>query len=375
MSGRGSSPRRLRVAIVGPSMDIIGGQSVVLDRLLKRLRQVSELDVSFIPVNPRLPGPLGALQRIKYVRTVVTSIAYFFSLVRRVPAVDVVHAFSASYWSFLLAPVPAMATGRLFGKHVVLNYHSGEADDHLANWKSAIPLIKLAHHIVVPSGYLVDVFKKHGLRATSVFNFVDVEGLEYRQRAIPLRPRFLSNRNLEPLYNVECTIEAFARIQQEMPDAELVVAGDGSERVRLEQLVAERKLTGVRFVGRIPHSEMSALYRDADVYLNSPNIDNMPSSIIEAFAAGIPVVTTDAGGIPYIVRHEDNGMMVKSGDAAALAAQALRLLRDGSLADRIASRARQECLDAYVWGAVRERWMAVYTQQPVGSAATLALSA
>src|SRR5206468_1380513 len=80
--------------------------------------------------------------------------------------------------------------------------------------------------------------------------------------------------------------------------------------------------------------QMPAFYDEADIYLNSPEIDNMPISIIEAFAAGLPVVTTDAGGIPFIVRHGDNGRMVACGDAAAMAAEACALLTDpdGALA-------------------------------------------
>ena len=166
----------IRVLLVGPSLAILGGQSVQLKRLLDKLAQVPGIDVGFLAVNPSLPGPLATLQRIKFVRTVVTSIAYLFSLLRTVPRYDVIHAFSASYWSFVLAPLPAMLVARLFGKRVVLNYHSGEAEDHLTRWRrTAIPAMRMAHRIVVPSAYLVDVFARFGLPAMAIHNFVDVE--------------------------------------------------------------------------------------------------------------------------------------------------------------------------------------------------------
>ena len=113
------SKRRVRVAIVGPSLDILGGQSVQAERLLERLRNEPKLEMHFVPVNPRLPGPLRNLQKIKYVRTIVTSIAYVSSLLRHVPSYDVLHIFSASYWSFLLAPTPAILVGRLYGRKTV----------------------------------------------------------------------------------------------------------------------------------------------------------------------------------------------------------------------------------------------------------------
>lgn len=358
--GRGAQ-LPLRVCLVGPSLDIVGGQSIILDRLLARFRQTPGVEVSFIAVNPRLAGPLRLLQRVKFVRTVVTSVAYVASLLARVRGADVVHAFSASYWSYLLAPVPAMLVGRLYGKAVVLNYHSGEADDHLARWRSAKLFAGLAHRIVVPSGYLEDVFARHGLQASAVYNFIEAERIPHRSRGA-LRPRFLSNRNLEGLYNVACTIRAFARIQARVPEAELVVAGDGSERGALERLVAALGLRQVQFLGRVAPEAMPKLYDAADVYLNSPDIDNMPSSILEAYAAGLPVVTTDAGGIPYLVRHDSTGLMVPIGDDAALAEQALRLLGDAALVERLTQRARQECLSLYVWPAVRDAWLQLYAR-------------
>lgn len=352
---------RIRVCLVGPSLDILGGQAVQLQRLLVRLRENPRLDVDFLPVNPRLPWRLDRLQRIKYVRTIVTSIAYGASLLRRVPRYDVVHAFSASYSSFLLAPVPAMLAARLYGRRAILNYRSGEAEDHLGRSPLARRLVRLADAVVAPSGYLVDVFGRFDLAARSIFNFVEIERIPYRRRVAP-RPVFLSNRNLEPLYNVGCVLHAFAVVQQRIPEASLIVAGDGAEAGSLRALAAELGLRNVEFVGRVKPTDMPALYDRADVFLNSPNIDNMPNSIIEAYAAGLPVATTDAGGIPYILQHERTGLMVPSGDWQALAAAALRLVEEPGLAARLSDAGRAECVASYVWPAVAREWEALYTE-------------
>ena len=185
---------RLRVCIVAPSLDILGGQAVAATRLLERLETVQSLEMSFLPVNPRLPGVLRRLQRIKYVRTIVTSIAYVAALLRHVPRHDVLHVFSASYWSFLLAPAPAIVIGRLFRRRVILNYRSGEAEDHLIRWGPVVfPLLRMADAIVVPSRYLVGVFGKYGVPATVIHNFVELERIPYRRRTV-LRPRGGSDR-------------------------------------------------------------------------------------------------------------------------------------------------------------------------------------
>jgi glycosyltransferase involved in cell wall biosynthesis len=368
MSGTAERLRsdRLRVCLAAPSMDILGGQSVQARLLLERLRDSPELSISLVPINPRLPRGLGWLQRIKYVRTVVTSIAYVASLLRRLPACDVVHAFSASYWSFVLAPLPAMLIGRMYGKRVVLNYHSGQAEDHFRRWRRVVmPAMRLPHEIVVPSGYLVAVFARFGLRARALPNFVETEQLRFRPR-VPLRPVLLANRNFEPHYNVSCVLRAFALVRARRPDAKLIVAGDGSERVILHSLARQLKLEGVEFTGAVSPARMAELYDASDIYVNASDIDNMPLSILEAFASGLPVVTTDAGGIPYVVSHERTALMVPRGDANALAAAVLRLLDDQALAQRLIAAGRAECDARYTWRAVRSQWEEFY--QTLGGA-------
>ncbi|HET7288098.1 MAG TPA: glycosyltransferase, partial [Pyrinomonadaceae bacterium] len=216
-----------RVLIVAASMDIVGGQAVQAVRLIEHLKQEPSVKVDFLPVNPRLPSVLRKLQSIKYVRTITTSILYWLKLLTTIPSFDVIHIFSASYFSFLLAPAPAIIVARMFGKRIVLNYHSGEAEDHLQRWpRTSIPLLKVADEIVVPSPFLVRVFAKFGLPATAIFNVIDFDQLSFRARG-RLRPAFLSNRNFEAHYGVDVVLRAFAIIQQRFPDATLNVAGDG----------------------------------------------------------------------------------------------------------------------------------------------------
>ena len=350
----------LRILIVAPSLDILGGQAVQARLLLQRLSCESGLDVALLPINPRLPGVFRYLQRIKYIRTIATSLVYLASLLVRVRKYDVVHIFSASYFSFVLAQTPAILVARLYRKKVVLNYRSGQAEDHLKSWRTALPTIRLCDAVVVPSGYLVDVFGRFNVPARPIFNIVDTRHFQFRSRQ-PARPLFVCNRNLEKLYNVGCILRAFALIQKSFPDASLLVAGDGSQRRDLELLAKQLHLRNTTFLGRVPHREMNALYDRCDVYLNGSDIDNMPGSIIEAFASGLPVVTTDAGGIPYIVTDGKTGLMVRRGDYVAMAKCGMRLIEDAPLAERVSTAARAECAK-YSWQAVRRQWIDLYEE-------------
>lgn len=349
----------MRVLIIAPSLRILGGQAVQANRLISHLSQEQDFEVSFLPHNPRLSGPLRLLQSIKYVRTIVTSLIYCATLIRQIPKYDVIHVFSASYFSFLLAPAPAILIARFFGKAAILNYRSGEAEDHLRRWpRTAIPILNMAKALIVPSQYLVDVFRKFGLHADPIANLVDFGSFKFKERR-PLLPRFLTNRNLYPLYNVACVLRAFRMIQQKFPDATLKIAGNGQERTHLEAMARELELRNVDFLGHVPPEKMSELYDEAHIFLNGSNIDNLPGSILDSFASGLPVVTTSAGGIAYIVAHERTGLLVPRNDSEAMAASAVRLLESQEFASSIVRNAHEAC-QAYTWPAVREKWLSLY---------------
>ena len=360
-NGKGSGARRhLRVLIVAPSLDIYGGQSRQAVRLMTGLGREESLEIGFLPHNPRLPGPLRWLQKIKYVRTIATTAAYVLMLLTRVPRYDVIHVFSASYWAYLLSAAPALLAARTFGKRSVLNYRSGEADDHLATWRrTAAPTMRWADVIVVPSGYLVEVFARYGLRARFIYNIVELDRFRYRERNPP-RPLFVVSRLHEPLYNVPCVLRAFRLIQDRYPEARLTVAADGYLRPELERLAFEElKLANTEFIGFVPFERMPEMYDSHDVYLTATNIDNMPSSITECMASGLPVVTTDAGGIPYIVTHEETCLMVGRDDPQAMAAASFRLLEEKGLATRLTRRALEESRK-FEWPTVRDQWVKLY---------------
>ncbi len=354
----GKTARPLRILVVGPSLDILGGQAVQAARLISRLRQLSFFEVGFLAINPRLPGGLRRLQAIKYLRTVVTSLLYVATLLARVPKYDVIHVFSASYLSFVIAPTPAILIAKLFGKKILLNYHSGEAEDHLTRWRSALATIRLVDEVAVPSQYLARVFARFGITAHAINNLIELGEFTYRART-PLRPVFLSNRNLEPHYGVDHLLRAFAAIQTRLTNAELVVAGDGSQRASLEALALELGLRNTKFVGRVEQDEITARYQSADIYLNGSEIDNQPLSILEAFACGLPVVTTDAGGIPDMVADGETGFVVSRGDHQAIARRALTLLEKPDLAKSITENGLEEC-EKYSWRAVRGQWTDLY---------------
>jgi len=136
------------------------------------------------------------------------------------------------------------------------------------------------------------------------------------------------------------------------------VAGYGSEEPRLKQMAT----SGVRFVGRVQPAEMPSLFDVADVFVNASVVDNQPVSILEAFASGLPVISTPAGDIPSMVRHEETGLLVPPASPDAMAAAIVQTLERPERALQMARQAREE-LQRYTWPAVRDAWMSIYSRQ------------
>ncbi len=245
-----SSP--IRVLLIAPSLDILGGQAVQATRLVSVLSQIPGLAITFFPINPRPPKPFLWIRRVPYLRTLVTFLLYTSRLAWNARKYDILHIFSAGLSSYTLWTIPALLWGKLYGKKLILNYRDGQAEEHITTWRTAKPTIALADRIVTPSGFLVDVFAKHDIPARSIFNIIDASRFRYRKRR-KLRPVFLTNRILEPLYNVDCILRAFAIIQSRYPEATLTIAHDGCCRPALEQLAKDLQLRNTRFVGRVPH--------------------------------------------------------------------------------------------------------------------------
>ncbi len=348
----------LRVAIVAASPRWIGGQSVQADLLVSKWQNDPSVDVLFIPIDPIMPSWICWVERIPLLRTLARTPFYIAALWHGMNDVDIAHIFSASYWSFLLTPMPAWLVATIRGKTTVIHYHSGEARDHLRRSGIAVRILRAAGRLVVPSEYLVDVFREFNLQTQVVPNFVDTTQFSFRSRQ-PVRPRLVCTRGFHPYYSVDIVVRAFGLVKKEYSDARLCLVGSGSTEGKLKELVKQLELASVEFAGPVSHREIPRYYDQNDIFINASWLDNMPVSILEAFASGIPVVTTAPDGIRHLVEHERTGLLCEPGDWRSLARNVIRLLREPNLTLRLSENAYEE-VQSYRWERVRSRWLEVY---------------
>jgi glycosyltransferase involved in cell wall biosynthesis len=254
--------------------------------------------------------------------------------------------------------MPAWLTGRLRRKATLINYHSGEARDHLRRSPSARTILTMADRIVVPSDYLRGVFGEFGVKTQVVSNSTDADQFHYRLRQ-PLRAFLICPRGFHPYYSVDLVVRAFAQVQTQFPAARLCLLGNGPVESQVRHLAVDLGATNVEFAGPISRQEIGRYYEQNDLFINASWVDNMPVSVLEAFASGTPVVTTAPEGIRYIVEHERTGLLCDPGDWNALAQNVCRLLKDPILASSLAQNAFEES-QRYSWKQVREQWLEIY---------------
>src|SRR5271156_3288753 len=270
-AGKDTAGRRLKVAIVAPSLRYVGGQAVQGELLLRLWRDDPDVEITFVAVDPRLPRMLAWAENIPGLRTILREPIYFLHLWRGLRDVDIAHIFSASYWSFLLAPAPAWLFARLRGKRTLINYRSGEAREHMQRFRSASFVLSRADEIVTPSGYLVDVFREFGLKAVVVPNVVDLSQFHYRERnsvsvegASNLGPHLVCTRGFSAYYSVDVVVRAFAEVKKSYSSAKLDLVGGGPLESDVRKLVTELRLADVNFAGVASRGEIGKCYDRAD---------------------------------------------------------------------------------------------------------------
>lgn len=353
----------MHIGLIGPLPPPFGGMANQT-RQLAGLLQQEGIAVTLIQVNaPYYPLWVG---KVRGVRAICRLVPYLIRLWTSAKTVHVYHVMANSGWSWHLYAAPAIWIAWMRRKPVIINYRGGEAAtffDRSLRWVK--PSLKRVQAIVVPSGFLQRVFDRYGFETVIVPNIIDLSRFSVRVREKEEktnRPHIIATRHLEPIYDIATAIRAFGFVRSAIPAARLTIAGSGPERASLENLVAELGLEeGVRFAGRMDNETIAALYQDADLMINPSLVDNMPISILEALASGVPVVSTDVGGIPFLVTHGESALLVSPGKPEVMASAVLTVLEDQILAKRLAAEGL-ELVQKYVWPNVRPRLLAIYRQ-------------
>jgi glycosyltransferase involved in cell wall biosynthesis len=346
------------VLLVGPLPPPSGGMA-------NQTRQLAELlvgegwRVTVVQVNS--PYRPAWVARFRGIRALFRLLPYLWELWQKIGPADFVHVMANSGWAWHLSVAPAIWIARIHRKPVVVNYRGGEAEKFLSRQSRwVLPSLKRATAVIVPSSFLEGVFAHWGIATQLVPNIVNLERF-YPGTQHDGPPHVIVTRNLEDVYDLPTALSAFARIRQKFPAARLTIAGSGPRRGQLERLATELHIaSAVTFTGRLDNERIHELYRSADLLLNSSLVDNTPISLLEAMASGVPIVSTNVGGVPHLVRDGETAILVSPRDPEAMAAAAVRVLGERQLSQKLRA-AGLDAIQAYAWNSVRMRLFNVYT--------------
>jgi len=349
---------KLRVGLVGPLPPPFGGMANQT-RQLAELLSDKGITVSMAQVNaPYCPTWIG---QVPFLRAVFRLLPYILSLWRLAGRADLMHVMANSGWSWHLFAAPAIWIAHWRKVPVVVNYRGGEAGAFLDRSASKIRWsLSRASVLAVPSGFLQEVFGRFGITAEVVPNIINLERFRNPNPHRNIRRHLLVARNLEPIYDNETAIRAFALVHSRYPDVTLTIAGSGPEANALQSLVNNLSLSAaVKFTGRLEPQAMASLYRAVDIAINPSLVDNMPNSVLEALASGVPVVSTNVGGVPYIVSDRETALLVPARSPEAMANALMRLIDEPSLCNKLIDNGLAE-VRRYTWDNVWPQWEKVY---------------
>ncbi len=264
--------------------------------------------------------------------------------------------------SFVVADI-CSRLGRRLGQQLVLHLHGGGLPDlfkQRPGWSRRV--LSRAHAIVAPSAFLARAAQGLGFESRVIPNVICLNDYPYRLRA-QIQPRLFWMRSFHPIWNPTMAVRVLARLRKEGIKASLVMGGpDKGQLDGTRQLAQALDLAQfVRFAGFLGPKDKAREGDAADIFLNTNRIDNAPVAIIEAWAMGLPVVSTNVGGIPDLVSHGTTGLLVASDDDEAMAGCIRRLLQDPSLSRDLSVNGRQ-LAERCSWPVVRRQWLELFHQ-------------
>jgi L-malate glycosyltransferase len=246
---------------------------------------------------------------------------------------------------------------------LVLVLHGGNLPDFTKRhprWVRRV--LRRADILVAPSKFLAEEFERYGLRTRVIPNVIDLDHYPNLKRG-RISPKLIWMRSFHDIYNPHMALEVLRQLKDDYPAATLVMAGadKGLENQLKDRAAAEGLDESVRFPGFLDHDAKVREFSAADVYLNTNRIDNMPVSILEAWAMGLPVVATNVGGVPYLIEPSETGLLVDDGDVRGMVEAVKSLLKDPELANRLSTQGSRQA-EQSSWTFVRQKWEEVFRQ-------------
>lgn len=219
-------------------------------------------------------------------------------------------------------------------------------------------LLQSSPIVITPSAYLFEQMRPYHKELVLLPNPLDLERYSFKHRKHPV-PKLVWLRAFHNIYNPSLAVQVVAQLAQDFPGVQLVMMGPDKGDGSFEQMKGLASQLGVNdrlmCIGSVTKEEIPKLLDQGDIFLNTPRVDNTPVSVLEAMACGLCIVSTNVGGIPYLLEDKSDSLLVPTDDAAAMAQAVRRFLNEDGLADRLSRNARRK-VEQFDWSMIFPKW-------------------
>jgi glycosyltransferase involved in cell wall biosynthesis len=256
-------------------------------------------------------------------------------------------------------------TLRRIGKPYALTLHGGGLPDFARRSPSRVKrLLQSAVLVTTPSRFLYDCMAPFRGDLYLQPNPLDLSSYDYRPRST-VAPRLVWLRAFHEIYNPSLAPQVLGRLLVDSPSASLVMIGpdksDGSLKTTQDLARALNVDDRVLFPGPVPKEQVARWLNEGDIFINTASVDNAPVSVLEAMACGLCIVSTNVGGIPYLLEDQEDALLVPPNDPEAMATAVMRLLKNPHLAARLSANARLKA-ERHDWSRILPKWQELLTK-------------
>ncbi|WP_041578707.1 glycosyltransferase family 4 protein [Zunongwangia profunda] len=238
--------------------------------------------------------------------------------------------------------------------------HGGNLPERLdKDPKLSKSLFKNAYVNVAPSNFLKNEFESRNFKGVKLIpNSINLKDYPFKKRTV-FQPKLLWVRRFQRRYNPKMALKVLELLSIEYKEAELCMVGPEKDGSMQEcKRMAHKKKLKVKFTGKLKRKEWAALSSEYDFFVNSTTIDNTPISVIESMSLGLPIISTNVGGMPILIEHEKDGILVNSEDDHSMFLEIKKIVENPEIGEQLAWNARNKA-ESFGWEKVRKAWLEV----------------
>ena len=218
---------------------------------------------------------------------------------------------------------------------------------------------------IAPSLFIKDIFKNYGFKTKYIPNNIEISNYKFKSREGFNAPKLLWVRSFHKIYNPMMAIRVLRKVLEKYENAELCMVGPEKDNTMKEckKLVTELGIGNkINFTGKLEKEDWVVLSKDFNIFINTTNFDNLPVSVIEAMALGIPIVSTNAGGLKYLLENNFDSLMVDKDDVDGMSKNIIRIFENSDLSKKLSENGLNKALQ-FDWSFSKKLWEEVFLKK------------